>query len=240
VAVDSPAKGNGLKTAIDTIIAPKEAFEAIRTAPTWFWAFVISIVVAAACSFLTAPALVHATTTDWPNMVAKSPSLAGMSADQQQKALAVSLKIDGFIWLGFLLFVPIGNLIGAAVMALFNAISRGEGSFGKYWAATCNIGVVYFGVGSILTAAIVLARGTDSFDTPQALQYAVPSLALLAPAGAVKAAAFLAAFSPVTLWVAALNVLAMLQIGRLPKLQAWLTAVVLLLVPGLLGAAFAK
>jgi len=45
MGVESPAKANGLKTAIDTIIAPKEAFEAIRNAPTWFWALAISIVI---------------------------------------------------------------------------------------------------------------------------------------------------------------------------------------------------
>ena len=34
---------SGLKTALDTIVSPKEAFESIRVAPTWGWAIVIAV-----------------------------------------------------------------------------------------------------------------------------------------------------------------------------------------------------
>jgi hypothetical protein len=36
MAVDTSPKPNGLKVALDTIVAPKEAFDSIRIAPTWF------------------------------------------------------------------------------------------------------------------------------------------------------------------------------------------------------------
>ncbi len=240
MAVESPAKASGLKTAIDTIIAPKEAFESLRSAPTWGWALAISIVVAMLGGYLIIPANLHAIAADWPNMIAKSPQLAGLSADQQQAQLAIVQKFTGFGFLSFVLVVPIFNLIVAASMARCNALGRGEGSFAKYWAAACNIGMIGFGIGSILIAGIVIARGADSFNSPQAIAQAVPSLAMLAPEGSPKLGAFLNSFSPIALWTAGLSIVAMLTIGRVPKLQAWLAGIVLFAIPMLFAVAFAK
>jgi Yip1 domain len=240
VAVETPSKSNALNTIIDTIIAPKNAFGAIRNAPTWFWAFAVSIILAMVGAYLCIPANQHALAADWPNMVAKSPALAGMSSTDQQSALSNAQKFSAFGFIIFIFVVPIFNVIVAAIMALFNTLGRGEGTFGKYWAAACNIGVVSFGIGSILIAAIVLARGADSFSSPQAIQAAVPSLAMLAPGSSPKLLAFLNAFGPITLWTTGLSIVAMLTIGRVPKLQAWLTGIVLFLVPTLLAVAFAK
>ncbi len=240
MAVESPAKSNGLKTAIDIIIAPKEALEAIRSQPTWFWAFAISVVLAMAAGYLVIPANQHALTADFPNMVAKSPALAGLSADDQQKALGNILKFSAFGFLAWIFIVPIANLISAAVMTLFNALGRGEGSFGKYWAVACNIGVIGFGIYSILLAGVVLARGADSFNSPQALQGAIPSLAMLAPPDEVKLATALTYFNPLTLWATGLTIMAMLTVGRVPKLQAWLAGIVLFLIPLLFTVPFAK
>ena len=44
------ARANGLKTALDMIIAPKEAFEQLRVAPTWGWALLILLVLYAVAS----------------------------------------------------------------------------------------------------------------------------------------------------------------------------------------------
>jgi hypothetical protein len=236
----STQKPNGFKTALDTIIAPKEAFESLSVAPTWFWALAISILVTCICSYLTVPALIHATTADWPNQIAKNPGLAGMSAERQQAALDLALKIDGFVWMGFIFFIPVGNLIAAVIMSIFNALGRGQGSFGKYWASACNIGFISWAVGSILLAAIVLIRGADSFNSSLAVQSAVPSLGMIASPDNHKLLALLATITPISLWAAFLNAMAMSVIGRVPQLQAWLTAIILLLLPGLFGAAFAQ
>lgn len=240
MAVGSSPRANGIKTAIDTIIAPKDAFEAIRSTPTWFFAFAITIVLTVVAGYLCVPANQHALTADWPNMVAKSPGLAGMSSDEQAKALSNIQKFSAFGFLVFIFIIPIANLISAAVMALFNSLGRGDGSFGKYWAAACNISVVGFGIYSILLAAIVLARGADSFNSPQAIQNALPSLAMLAPSGSPKLVVVLTYFNPVTIWSTGLAIMAMLTIGRVPRVQAWLTGIVLFLIPALIGAAFAK
>ncbi|HEU5479666.1 MAG TPA: hypothetical protein VFU90_07515, partial [Candidatus Tumulicola sp.] len=57
-------KANGLKTALDTIISPKEAFEQLRVAPTWGWALLLTIVLYAFASYLLTPAIVHGMQAD--------------------------------------------------------------------------------------------------------------------------------------------------------------------------------
>ncbi len=42
---------NGLKTALDTIVAPKDAFESLRSAPTWGWAFLLALVLYAGANY---------------------------------------------------------------------------------------------------------------------------------------------------------------------------------------------
>ena len=233
-------KPNGLKTALDTIIAPKAAFEAIRTAPAWAWAFLISILISMICSYLLTPAAVHALAADWPNQIAKSPQLAGMSADQQQRALMLGEKFASYFFLLFLLLIPLGNVISATVMTIFNALGRGDGTFGKYWAASCNIGVVSWGLYSIVLAVIVLARGADSFTTSTSVTQAIPSLAMVAPGANVKLATALYYFNPLTLWGIGLVIAAMLIVGRVPKVQAWLAGITMFVLPLLLGVAGAK
>ncbi|MBV8117392.1 MAG: hypothetical protein JOZ01_05415, partial [Candidatus Eremiobacteraeota bacterium] len=77
-------KASGLKTALDTVIAPKDAFEQLRVAPTWGWALLLVLILYALASYLLTPALVHAITADWPRQVAANPSLAQMTPDEQQ------------------------------------------------------------------------------------------------------------------------------------------------------------
>lgn len=233
-------KPNGLKTALDTIISPKDAFEAIRNAPTWFWAFLISIIVAMICSYLIGPASQHALAADWPNQVAKSPQLSSMTPEQQQSALAMGQKFSSFAFIIMLIAVPIGNLISASIMTMYNALGRGDGSFGKYWAASCNIGVVSWALYSIVLAVVVMARGADSFASPQAVQQAVPSLAMLVPATSAKLATALYWLNPITLWGLILIVVAMQVVGRVPKVQAWLTAITMLVLQLAVTVPFAK
>jgi len=240
MTVDSAPKANGVKTALDTIIAPKEAFESIRNTPTWSFALIISIAISMICSYLVIPAAQHAIVADWPNQLAKSPQLASMTAAQQQAALAMGQKISSFFFLFFILLVPIGNLVSAAVMSLFNSLGRGEGSFAKYWAASCNIGVVAWGVYSIVLAIVVLARGADSFNTSMSVQQAIPSLAMLVPGASAKLTAILYPFNPITLWGVVLVSLAMETIGRVPRLQAWLAGITMFLLPIAIAVPFAK
>jgi Yip1 domain len=236
MAVDTP-KANGLKTVVDTIVAPKEAFESIRVAPTWGWALLIAIVFVLVSSYLTMPASLHAVAADWPNLVAKSPSLANATAEQQQAGLAMTQKITSLVWVFTPIFVVVFALIGAVIMLIFNAIGHGDGTFGKYWAAQCNIAVIA-GLGALVLAVIVLVRGVDSFNTAQSVQEAMPNLGILVP-GTGKLHTFLSVINPFSAWGTGLAIAALSIVGRVPPVPAWLGGLLTLVLPGLFAAAFA-
>ena len=242
MAVDSTApRANGIKTVLDTIVAPKEAFESIRLVPTWGWALAIAIVLTALGTYLITPAIQHATASAWPQQVAASPQLARLTPEQQQSALATTEKFISISWIFVIFVVPIYCLIEAVIMLIFNALGHGQGSFGKYFAAACNIAVPAAGVSSLINALVVNLRGASSFNSPASVQQAVPSLAMLIPvANNVKLAAFFATVTPFTIWATALSIMAMLIVGRVPKLQAWLAGIVLFLIPSLIAVAGAR
>jgi hypothetical protein len=239
MAVDSATKSNGLKTLWDTIVAPKEAFESLRAAPTWGWAFLIVIVLSTLSSYLITPAIIHGMTADWPNMVARNPQLAAQTPEQQQAGLALVLKFTQFNWIFTPIVGLIGALLGAVILLIFNAIGRGEGSFAKYWAAQWNIGIVT-AAGSIVVAIVVLIRGADSFTSASEVQTAVPGLALLVPATAVKLHAFFSAFTIFGIWATGLEIAALAIIGRVSRPVAWFGGSLTIVLGALLVAAFAK
>lgn len=239
MAVESDAKPSGIKTAWDTVVAPKEAFESLSVAPTWGWAFLIAIVIATIATYLTTPAVVHGITADWPNMVAKSPVLSAQSAQQQQAGLAMATKFAEFGWLFTPIALLLGALIGTVILTIFNAVGRGSGSFGKYWAAQWNIAIVGM-IGSVVLCVIVIARGADSFSSAADVQSAMPSLAMLVPASAVKLHAFLSVFTVFGIWETGLEIAALSIIGKVGRVTAWLGGSATLLVTALFIAAFAR
>jgi hypothetical protein len=239
---DAPgkARANGLKTALDIIIAPKEAFEQLRVAPTWGWALLILIVLYAIASWLTTPAILHATQADWAHTVASNPRLAAMTPDEQQSALAFTLKIVVWIWLFSPAIAIIATVVLAIVMLVFKAIGKGDCSFATIWAAAVNIQVPVLAVNALVTAAIVMLRGADSFNTSAEVQTAMPSLALLVDPASVKLHAFASAFNPFTLWGIGLVVGAMVISARASRGIAWATGIVWVVIAGGLIAVAAR
>jgi hypothetical protein len=183
-------KANGLKTALDTVIAPKEAFEQLRAAPTWGWALLLVIVLYAAASYVITPALMHATATDWPRQVAANQGLAQMTPDQQQQALSFTQKFVQLAWLFAPIVALLAILVQAIVMLIFKALGKGDAPFRSLWASAVNIQIPGIGINSLVTAAIVMLRGPDSFNSAAELQTAMPSLGLLVPNTAIKLHAF--------------------------------------------------
>jgi hypothetical protein len=225
---------SGLKTALDTIVAPKDAFESLRVAPTWGWAFLLTLILYAAANYFQTPALVHATQANWPNVVAQDPRLAQMTAEQQQQILDFTLKIISFSWLFAIVLLPIIVFFQTIVMLVFKVIGKGTASFASLWAASLNIALVSLGLNAVVTAVLVTIRGPDSFERPLDVQGAMPSLALLAPEAPLKLHAFLCAFTPFTLWGCFLIATAMMVTARVQPSIAWATGIVMLLI----GAGF--
>jgi hypothetical protein len=240
MAVDNAPAPNGLKTAWDIIVAPKAAFESIRAVPTWGWAVLITIVVGSICSYLMTPAMMHAYAGTFAHQAATDPRISSLSPEDQQRTLAIGTKAVAFTWMFVIVFVPIFAVIGAAVLLLFDKIGGGQGTFGKYWAAACNIAIPSYALAVIVSALIVFVRGADSFGSMQEVQAAVPSLAMLAPGAGLKLVAFLGTITPFTLWGAYLNVMAMRIIGNTRPVPAWIGALLILVLPGLLASAGAR
>jgi hypothetical protein len=230
---------SGLLNVIDVIVAPKAAFERVRIVPTWGWAFLVTSLLGIAGTLVIEPALLHAMDKSLPAQLAASPQIAKMPADQQAaaigRAIGVSKTLAQFTWV----FVPISLLligvVQALAMTIANAATRGDGSFGKYFALSETIMVVGTGLSSLVLALIVTIKGSGAFDSPTAIQSTVPSLALLAPGLKGALGAFLGALNVFYLWATALLAIGMTIVGRVKAAAAWSTAIVLLL----LTAAFA-
>ena len=229
-------RSSGLKTVLDTVVAPKEAFERLRTTPTWGWAFLITLVLYAAASYLMMPAIAHATQASWPQMVAANPTLSALTPAQQQTQLDFVLKFVGFSWAFAIVAVPIVLLFQTIVMTIFKAAGRGDAGFGTLWAVACNVAVPALGISAICAAIIVVLRGPDAFDRTVDVAASVPSLGMIVPAAAPKLHAFLSAINPFTLWGCALVAGAMIVTARVSKPLAWATGIVILAF----GAGFAS
>jgi hypothetical protein len=228
----SAPKANGLQTVLNTIAAPKEAFEALREAPTWGWALLTTLVLIAISSFLMVPAIQHSIDASWAQTVASNPRLAGMSEDKLASAKTFTMMIVGFSPIFVIVGTFVAMLIQTMIMLIFNAIGRGSGTFKSYWAASWNIAVVAAGIGSLLLAIIIMLRGVDSFATQTSVQAAMPSLGWLAP-HLGKLTNFLGAITIFSVWAAWLVVMAMSGVGRVSRPLAWITGGVSLLLPSL-------
>ena len=231
---------SGLLNVVDVIIAPSTAFARLRLVPTWGWAFLVATLLAIAGSLLTQPAVMHAIATGMPAQLAASPAIARLPAAQQttvvQQQLAVFRFIAQYGWLFSPVYILLAGVIQALVMTIANAIVKGDGSFGKYFALSVTVAVVGLGFASLVTALIVVLRGAGSFDDMKAIQSAAPSLALLAPGAHGALRGFLEALSAFNLWATVLLALGMTVVGRIPRPAAWITAGLILLVNALAAA----
>jgi hypothetical protein len=234
------SNADGLKTALDIVVAPRDALERLRTSATWGWALLIVIVVYALATWAMGPALVHATQADWPNVLAKNPQMAVESPSQQATHLALTLKIVGFSWVITPVIVLFGVFLQALIMAICNMAGRGTAPFRRLWAVAVNIAIPLIAINGVVVTIIVVVRGSQTFDSPVALQTVMPSLGYLVPMSSLKLHTFLTFFNPFTLWGTGLIIAAMTIVAGVSRLWAWLTGVIWLLVNAGLVALLAR
>jgi hypothetical protein len=242
VAIESgpTSNGDGLKTAVDIIVAPRDALERLRSNATWGWAILIVIVVYALATWAIGPALVHATQADWPNVLAKNPQMATESPSQQAAHLAMTLKVVGFSWVITPIIVLFGVFLQALIMAICNMAGRGTAPFRRLWAVAVNIAIPLIALNGVVVAIIVLVRGSQSFSSAVELQTVMPSLGYLVPMSSLKLHTFLTFFNPFTLWGTGLIIAAMAIVAGVSRLWAWLTGLIWLLVNAGLVALLAR
>ncbi|MHB8140954.1 MAG: hypothetical protein ACYDHD_06835 [Vulcanimicrobiaceae bacterium] len=232
------AHGNGLTTAVDTIVAPRAAFTTLASVPTWGWAFLIAVVLGAIGSYLGGPANTHVGHIVFTQQAATNPQVAAMSPAQRASAEAISSTIIKFAPLMIPIMLLIMVLIQSVVLLVFNAAGHGKADFKRLWAGLMNISIVSLGLASVLLGSIAAARGADAFSSQRSLLLAVPSLAWIAPHATVKIAAFLSTFNITGIWAAILIYIMLAATAKLSRPVAILGAATILVGSGLLSSVF--
>jgi hypothetical protein len=235
-----PSPRSGLLNVADIIIAPTAAFDRLRQAPTWFWAFVAASLLAIAGSLLAQPGMQHALEVSLPAQLAGDPNVAKLPPEQQQKQIAAAMGMMRVMtqvgWILVPFSIMITGLIQALILTVTNAIAKGDGDFKKFFALSVTVSVVGTGLYYIVYALIVVMRGSSAFDSMTALQTAVPGLGLLVPGAHGWLAGFLSAFNIFFLWATALLALGTMRIGHVSRGAAWTASLVLLVFYALFAA----
>ncbi len=233
-------RAGGLKTAIDTIVAPKDAFESLRSAPTWGWAFLISCALMVVGYFLQHPAMQHASIGTMQHALNTNPIYASMSDDQKQQALDRIAHPPAFQTALGLVSVAVTLFVSAAVNAAIllgaTAIARGEASFGRLFAGSMNIAVPSLGIFWVVLGIICQVLGADHFSTMTDVFRSVPSLATIAPGVTGKLGIFLSGVHIFTLWGCALNIVMMRVTAGVKGALSWIGPVFILVLGALAQA----
>ncbi|HEY1977774.1 MAG TPA: hypothetical protein VGG89_14575 [Candidatus Baltobacteraceae bacterium] len=235
MAVDSSqeTKASGLNTLVDTIISPKEAFEALAVSPTWGWACLVAIVLLLGGYALQRPAQLHAAVGTLQHMMATNSLFASMSDEQKQRAIESashpSALQTAFGVFGVIVSLFFAALINSVVLLIANIAGRGRADFGRLWAASMNIAIPTFGLNYVVLGVICLAVGADHFQNTGDLLRSVPGLATLLPGTRGALAGFLMGINVFTLWGFGLNVAMMRIMARVSGAVAWIFPLLILL-----------
>jgi len=236
MAVDSMGteRRSGLTTALNVVLAPREAFETLRIAPMWGWAFLIALVLGIIGSYLALPAQMHAMHSTLAHMMATDPRMAQLTDAQKARQVAMSESIGRFSAIIapplILLFI---SLLATAIFLIFNAAANGRATFKTLWASTMNVSLVGVGLYQLVNGILAVVRGPNAYNSALDSLLSMPSLAWLVPHAAPKTIGFLAGFNPFTIWVFFLNVLMLTIVARLAKGPAYIAAALMLLVGSL-------
>ncbi|MBV8245051.1 MAG: hypothetical protein JOZ38_03935 [Candidatus Eremiobacteraeota bacterium] len=240
-----PERKNGLTTVLNTVIAPREAFESLRDGPTWGWAYVIVMALSVVGWFIALPVNDHIAVVMTQNMIAHNVLGMGSLTDEQKaRALeraahpAVLNRVFGLAILAIVPFLVV--FIETLFLLAGNAIGRGKSTFKQLWAAAMNINVVTFGLFTLAISIVAVLRGPASFSTSAEYYRDIPTLALLVPQGSPGMVAFFATIQPFSLWGLFLMATALIVIGNASRAVSWATAIVNLLFYGMLSAAIAN
>ncbi|MBV8284314.1 MAG: YIP1 family protein [Candidatus Eremiobacteraeota bacterium] len=237
-------KGDGLKTTLDIVVAPKDAFERLRTAPTWGWACAIAIVLLIAGYFMQRSAQLHAAIGTMQHMMATNSLFANMTDAEKQKAIENAAHpgpiATAFGVIGVVVSLFFAVLINSVALLLGNALGRGTASFSQLWAGSMNFAVPTFGLNYLILGTICLILGADHFVNSGDLFRAVPGLAMLFPSSHGFIGAFLFGINVFTLWGFVLNATMLRVVGGVKGAVAWIVPLVVLVGGALLIGSMAS
>jgi hypothetical protein len=236
--IPQASKANGLRTAIDIIVAPKDAVESLRRDPVWGWALLVTLILMIVGYFLQQPATQHASYASMQHALANNPLYATLSDEQRQRILAriahppayqTAVGIGGIVIAIFIM-----TLLNAVILLAASAVGRGSGDFKHLFAGSMNIAVPSLGLFAVVLGIICRVLGADHFATLTEMYRAVPSLALLMPGASGKLGAFLAGIQLFSLWGCGLNILMMRMLAGVRNALAWVVPLLILIGAALL------
>ncbi|MGA7354128.1 MAG: hypothetical protein WA431_04445 [Candidatus Cybelea sp.] len=231
---------NGLKTVLDIIVAPKDAFESLRATPVWRWALLVTLVLMIVGYFLEQPASQHASYGTMQHALATSPLYASLSDEQKQRILARVANPPAYQAVlsvgGIVIGLFIATLLNAVILLAGSTLGRGTGDFKHLFAGSMNIAVPSLGLFYLVLGIICRVLGADHFATVGDISRAVPSLALLAPGATGRLGIFLGGIQLFSLWGCGLNILMMRILAGMRNALAWLVPLLILIGAALLQA----
>jgi Yip1 domain len=214
-----------LQVLINIIVAPQQAFIALRERPRWFVAFVIFSLLAVLGAVVSINATIHAIGIWYPAQVAADPRTASLPPDQIKSMTNIAVGVSRYTWV----FAPVAILAFTALTGLIllggSALFKGDAGFTRTFALAMNSGII-IGIGQLVQGLIVLARGPDSFASPLDLAAALPSLAWIAPGAPVKVSTLLAQFQPFAIWSYVVTSLGMVTVARVSRTAGFVAAAV--------------
>lgn len=226
---------NGFKTMLDTIIAPTEAFEALRIKPTWVIAFITVIVCFIVGTLLSREAAQHAGVAAVQHMIAPGGLMANSSDLAKQQALENAQHPPSWQMILNIVFAVIGIAISFVFNALFmwiaNAAGKGDRGFGTYFAASANIAVPSQGLAQLAIGIIARIRGADAYNSTLDLYRSLPGLGMLHLPGYVGAA--LTAISVFSLWGLVLSAMMLRTTGHVKGAPVWIFPTLVLVIGAL-------
>jgi hypothetical protein len=229
-----------MKTVIDIIVAPKDAFESLRENPIWGWTLLATVVLMIIGYFLQLPATEHASYGTMQHALATSPLYSTLTDEQKARVLArvahppayqAALGIASIV-----IVLLVAALLNAVILLAGNALAHGASDFKRLFAGSMAITVPSFGLYSLVLGIILRVLGADHFATIADIYRAVPGLALLVPGATGKLGAFLAGIQIFSLWGCGLNILMMHVLAGVRNVVAWLFPLLILLGAALLQA----
>lgn len=239
-AASAPSTRSGLAVLWDVIVAPSDAFAALRVRQTWIWAFVAICVLGIAGAWLQLSAGEHLTRAIFTQNPTHDPRIASMTPAQRAQVMGFSIlwqKVGTFLY-------PIGAIIailyGALICLIANAAGKGDATFGRLFAFVANIAVVRLGLGVFVVGVLTALRGPTAFFTTRDLLLVLPSLGWLVPATNAKLAVFMAVFNPFQIWTFVLIGLGLPIVARIGRTPAFIAAAVLVLTETVINIATVK
>jgi hypothetical protein len=235
------SRPNGLQTALDMCLAPRSACMRLRATPSWVWAFGIAAGLTMIATFAISPIVSQALDAELSVKLAASPQIAQLPADARARAIAQQIALVQGVTRYSFVFVPFGLAFASALQALImlvaNAITKGDGTFGKLWALAVNAAIVGSGLASLVLMAIALIRGPDGFHSSSEISRALPGLGMLVPGAPPPAQAFLGVFNVFSIWNMVLLAIGMTIVARVPRGAAIAAAALMLVGYGCIAAA---